>query len=173
MKICYFGNPQTIHLQRWVRYFIDKGHEVHIVTPEPSEIEGAYIHDVSRSTSSFFYRIPIGYRLFYFLHKRWVINRLRKTIAKIAPDILDAQYLTSYGIPASRLGFHPFVITIWGSDILLAPQWFGEKHVLLMKRALEKADMIVCDGENTRKEIMKLGKDAGDVKLIRLGVDTQ
>lgn len=75
MKICYIGAPQTIHLQRWMKYFIDKGHEVHVITPEPAEIEGAYIHEISLAAfydipTSFFYKIRvIGYGLNLFRKK--------------------------------------------------------------------------------------------------------
>ncbi|MFC1912770.1 glycosyltransferase [Chloroflexota bacterium] len=173
MKICYFGNPQSIHLQRWMRHFIDKGHEVHVMTLEPCEIEGAHIHDISASTPSIFYRLPIICRIFDFWHERYETKIRRILLEEIKPDILDAHYLTSYGIPASRLRFHPFIITIWGSDVLLAPKRFGKKHVALMKKALRKVDVILCSGENTKKETIKLVREPEKVKLISFGVDTQ
>lgn len=39
MKICYIGNSQSIHLQRWVKWFSEKGHEVHLITDNLKEIE--------------------------------------------------------------------------------------------------------------------------------------
>jgi len=30
MKICYFADAQSIHTQRWVKHFAEKGHEVHL-----------------------------------------------------------------------------------------------------------------------------------------------
>ncbi len=160
-------------MQRWIKYFIDKGHEVHVITHEPAEIEGAHTHDIFSPTSPFFYKIPIIARFFYFWHERYQTKKMRKLLEEIEPDILDAHYLTSYGIPASRLRFHPFIITIWGSDVLLAPNEFGKKHVALMKKALREADIILCFGEHTRDEVIKLGKEPDRVKTALLGVDTQ
>jgi len=39
MKICYIST-KSIHTRRWVEYFAEKGHEVHLITPEYDNIEG-------------------------------------------------------------------------------------------------------------------------------------
>ncbi len=173
MRICFFGNLQSIHLQRWVRYFVEKGHEVHIITREPSEISDVHIHVfVSHSILSFFYKIPIIARLFYSLHKYFEINRLKKLINKIKPDLINAHYLTDYGILASKLNFHPLVITCWGSDILIAPAKFGEKHVKEMRGSLSSADRILVESNYMKKEIEKFGINEEKIILNPCGVDT-
>jgi dTDP-4-amino-4,6-dideoxygalactose transaminase len=32
VKICYFANAASIHAVRWVKYFADRGHEVHLIS---------------------------------------------------------------------------------------------------------------------------------------------
>jgi glycosyltransferase involved in cell wall biosynthesis len=178
MRLCYVGNPQAIHLQRWMKYFIDKGHEVHVITPEPAEIEGAYIHEISLAAfydipTSFFYKIRIiGYVLNLFRRYR-LIKQTKKLIKKIKPDVLDAHYLTYYGVLASHLDFHPFIITVWGSDILIDIKKYGRGRADLMKKALEKADMIITDGDNGEEEIIKLVGDGQKIRKISFGVDTK
>jgi len=173
MKICFFGNLQTIHMQRWAKSFIDKGHEVHIITREPSEIADVHVHVfISHSVSSFFYKIPIIARLFYSLHIYFEINRLKKLINKINPDLINAHYLTDYGILASKLNFHPLVITCWGSDILIAPAKFGEKHVKEMRGSLSNADKILVESNYMKKEIEKFGITEEKIILNPCGVDT-
>jgi glycosyltransferase involved in cell wall biosynthesis len=137
---------------------VEKGHEVHIITREPSEIADVHVHVfVSHLISSFFYKIPIIARLFYSLHKYFEINRLKKLINKINPDLIDAHYLTDYGILASKLNFHPFIITCWGSDILIAPAKFGEKHVKEMEKALTRADLVIVTSRYMKEELIKMG----------------
>jgi glycosyltransferase involved in cell wall biosynthesis len=137
---------------------VEKGHEVHIITREPSEIADVHVHVfVSHSKSSFFYKIPIIACLFCSLHKYFEINRLKKLINKINPDLIDAHYLTDYGILASKLNFHPLVITCWGSDILVAQAKFGEKHVKEMEKALIKGDLIPVVSEHIKEELIKMG----------------
>ncbi len=171
MRICFFGNLQVIHLQRWVKYFVEKGHEVHIITREPYEIIDVHVHVfAAHSTLSFFYKIPIAARLFHSLYKYFEINRLKKLIDKINPDVINAHYLTNYGVFASKLDFHPFIITCWGSDILVAPGKFGEQHVEEMKKALTKADLITVESEYMNKSIEQLGIN-NRVEVVRHGVD--
>jgi len=31
MRICYVADDASIHTQRWVNYFAQKGHEVHLI----------------------------------------------------------------------------------------------------------------------------------------------
>lgn len=38
------------------------------------------------------------------------------------PDILHAHYVTNYGLFGALCNFNPFVITAWGSDILIVPE---------------------------------------------------
>lgn len=44
MKICYFADAQSIHTQRWVKHFAKRGHEVHLISVKPAEIENANFH---------------------------------------------------------------------------------------------------------------------------------
>jgi glycosyltransferase involved in cell wall biosynthesis len=178
MKICYVGNPRTIHLRRWMTYFIDRGNEVHVITPQPAEVPGAYVHEIPISA---FYDIPtcslyrvrgIGYIL-NLLRQRMLVNQMTSITKRINPEIVDAHYLTFYGYYASRLGFHPLIITIWGSDVLIDLERYGEKRADLMKEALRKADLILCFGEKTREKVIKLGIEPGKVKAAPVGVDTQ
>lgn len=67
IRICYIGNPQTIHLQRWINYFINKGHDVHIVTPQPEKIKGATIHEISYNAFYYIQRSFIEYSVSHLL----------------------------------------------------------------------------------------------------------
>ena len=32
MRICYIGSVKSMHMQRWVDYFAQRGHEVHVIS---------------------------------------------------------------------------------------------------------------------------------------------
>jgi len=53
MKICYFADAQSIHTQRWVKHFAEKGHEVHLISFTNAEIENVNFHYIGP-----FIRIP-------------------------------------------------------------------------------------------------------------------
>lgn len=178
IRICYIGNPQTIHLQRWINYFINKGHDVHIVTPQPEKIKGATIHEISYNAfyyiqRSFFYKIRIISYILNIFRKYYLIKRTKKIIDNIKPDIIDAHYLSSYGIFASHLDFHPFIITCWGSDVLIDPNKYGEKHVKEMKKTFNRADIISVDGENLKEKTIQYCENPEKIKIMFHGVNTK
>ena len=32
MRICYFADGRYIHAERWMKYFLSKGHEMHLIS---------------------------------------------------------------------------------------------------------------------------------------------
>lgn len=96
------------------------------------------------------------------------VKPLINVIAQFKPDIVHAHYATSYGLIGALSGFHPYVISAWGTDVMKFPQKnFINKAIL--KYNLRKADAI-CATSNTIQEYLKpvTGKD---VHVIPFGVD--
>lgn len=136
MKICYLADARSGHTKRWVEYFA-KDNEVDLITFDYATKDGAFITEKDY--------IKMGVRV----HKipRKIPNLLltpvivRRLIHKIAPDVLHAHYATQYGFCGAFSGFHPFILSIWGSDVLIDP----DKSVILklmVKTALKNADLV-------------------------------
>jgi len=161
MKLCFLANVDSIHSKKWIEYFANKGNEVHWIT----------------LTSNYFSKIKKFevYRFKKFLAKplEIILNTasVRKLIKKINPDILHAHYAGVNGILAALSGFHPFVLTVWGSDILINANSRIMKP--LIKFVLKKTDLITCDAEHMKEAMIKLGVNASKIKIIRFGIDTQ
>lgn len=182
MKICFIRHPGSIHTKRWIEYFARKGHEMHVIYfkgdfgtglevnkhfPELVQLENVHIHCVK----GFDYRFEIKF-VTYLLNTIMKVRNLRRKIKEIAPDIVDAHTLNYYGWLGALSGFHPFVATAWGSDVLIAPAQSALLRILI-KYSLRKADLITCSGENLKEEMIKLGADSEKVNLIYHGVDTR
>jgi len=93
-------------------------------------------------------------------------------VKKIKPDILDAHYVTVNGYLAVASGFHPLVLSVWGSDILIDPQ----RNFLFKaatKYSLKRADVVTCDAEHIVEELVKHGAPQEKVRLIHFGTDTR
>jgi len=162
VKICFLAGANSIHSYRWVKYFSDKSHEIYWISLAPltagSDIEN--IH---------FYEIPqFQLKIFSLLN---AIIQTRKLVEKIKPDILHAHYAGIYGLIGALSGIHPFIVTAWGSDILMAGRAKIKKP--FVKYVLKKTDLITCDAEHMRKAIEKLGKDFEKITIIYFGIDTQ
>lgn len=160
MKICYIGDAESIHTKRWISWFAKKKrYDIHLITDRPSPIDGITMHTVPES------------RTFGSVFKEMI--EVKKKVKKIQPDILHSHYASSYGIFGYYSKYHPFVISVWGSDVLVDPKKsFFVKTFLT--RALNSADLVTCDGLNTFKEMKnELGITNDNIKIIFHGVDSE
>ena len=171
MKICYLADAESIHTQRWVKYFADKGHDVHLISSisfGDGNIENVKLHLLKKSQS----KIRIIRVLSFLLRFLSYTVKVRKLIKKINPDIVHAHYITDYGILGVLSRFHPFFASAWGTDVLVVPKK-SKLFTLIVKYILNKADLITCDGENSRNAMLGFGIDYQKIKLILHGVDTK
>jgi len=166
LRICYIADAGSIHTQRWVNYFAGKGHQVHIITSRLGEgySEGVQLHLLTSLLPPHWKRAGYINTLPWFVQARRLINRIK-------PDIIDAHYITINGYLAAFSGFHPLVLTAWGSDVLTDPK----KGVLrlLTRYALNKAEVVTCNSETVRNELIKLGVDPAKISKIYQGIDMQ
>lgn len=113
MKICYIANPNSIHNQRWLNYFLQRGHEVHLISFYTRSHEKPdnriHLHPLTRRPGGIF-RFPV-----YFI---WILQ-VRRLVKQIKPDILHSQYITENSYLGVASGFHPLILSAWGSDILI------------------------------------------------------
>jgi glycosyltransferase involved in cell wall biosynthesis len=96
---------------------------------------------------------------------------VRGLIKRIKPDILDCHYITLQGYLGAFSGFYPLVLTAWGSDVHTDPRR-NPLYRILTKRAIKKADLIVCDSQFVKKGLMELGAVPSKIRVIYNGVDT-
>lgn len=98
------------------------------------------------------------------------VGLIKKAIKQFGPDVLHAHYATSYGLIGALSGFHPLVISAWGTDVMKFPQ----KNLLnraMLKYNLRKANAI-CATSFTIKDYLKPVTDK-PVQVIPFGVDTE
>jgi len=167
MRICYIAVAKSIHTQRWARYFANKGHEVHLISlgrVESDHIENVKLHLLKKIGFSPRVTLPLNVVLILF--------QIKRLIHRISPDILHAHYITSHGMAGALSGFHPFVVSAWGSDVLVEPKK-SKIYKWQAKYALKAADLIHCDAEHIKKPLMELGAEPQKINLIYFGVDTQ
>lgn len=170
MKICFVASADSIHTARWVTYFINAGHEVHLISHKGRDIKGIIFHRLKTLGRSRFE--PEHIRIIDMFTYVYFAIQTRKIIKKIKPEIIHAHNVILGGFYATRLRFHPLVVTAWGTDVLIAPK----KSFILKKIAklvLTRADILTCDGRNTEKAMMRLGAVAQKIKIIYFGIDTK
>jgi len=159
MKICYLAGANSIHSHRWIKYFAEKGHKIYWISFSPS-IEPL------NNISHYFYRMGNIYTDIFIKS-----FKIRKLIQKIHPDILHAHYAGIYGFIGTLVAFHPFIVTVWGSDLLLT-----EKSRIkgpFVRWVLYKADLVTCDAQYMKNIMVSFGIDSEKINIIYFGTDIQ
>jgi glycosyltransferase involved in cell wall biosynthesis len=166
MKICYIADGSSIHTQRWLNYFAGKGHEVHLIYWKtiPGYDKNVRIHLLKRLAP----KIWAVTRYISFL--LWIF-KTRKFIKEIQPDVIDSHFIIDNGFLAACSGFHPFVTTAWGSDVLIFPRRnFVWK--IVAKFTLKRADRVICDSEVLKKGLLALGTSPDKISKNYNGINT-
>ncbi len=163
IKICYLADAGSIHTQRWCRHFSMLGFEIHLITFRNFEIEGTTVHFIDAGT------IGVSGGNWKVLKK---VPAIRKILKKIKPDILHAHYATSYGLAGALAGFHPYVITALGTDVLISP-FESKLYRMAVKFALRKADWITAMADHMRDTIISLGIKPEKISTVVFGIDPE
>ena len=95
---------------------------------------------------------------------------LRQLIARIKPDILHAHRVSSAGWIAAFSGFHPLVVTPWGSDLYLHPLK-SRLAKALAKYVLKRADLVTADSRDLCTQAIRFGANPKRTHLVQWGVD--
>lgn len=160
MKILYVSNPNNPLTQVWVNWFANHGHEVALISDTLTRTEWPGIR---------IYKLPEKYNtriIRFIIWEMWT----RQIISQWRPDILHAHRVSSAGWLGAYTGFHPFIVTPWGSDILLHP----ERSIIaryLAQKVLKTADIITMSSELLRNKAVYYGAKIERCKKILWGVD--
>lgn len=161
MRICYFADGESIHIVRWCKHFAAQGHDVHLISFKNVQIENVTSHFIDTG------KIEVGGGNWKVLLK---YKQVKKLLKKINPDVFHAHYATSYGITGALCGFHPYVITALGTDVLISPNQ-SKSVKLLLKYAFSKADWITAMADHMKVAIEELGVDPNKIQTVPFGID--
>lgn len=160
IKILYISNPNSIHTQRWINWFAKQGYDTTLIadTPLQSSYSKVKVIDLTRR---------FNFRVVRFIY--WAFW-LRRLISQINPDILHAHRVSSAGWLAWISGFHPLVVTPWGSDLLTHPAR-SKIAKILARFVLNHADLITVNSTLLREKAIYYGANPEIIHTIQWGVD--
>ena len=156
MKICFLANPASSHTQKWVEYFSSRGNEVHLICFEDSLgiTPKATVHQLTATWG------PLRYFA--------AAKQVSKIIDSVQPDLLHAHYAAGYGTLGRLSDFHPYIVSVWGSDVFEVPDR-SPLHERVIKSNLASADHVCSTShfmaERTRRYYQ------GPLTVTPFGVD--
>jgi len=190
LRICVVGDPDGAHTHRWVRWFVERGHEVHVVSfyPPRRPPPGVTVHPLAGGSASTalpggpagragwrpaarrlaeaaapsLWRLVNGFR-----YQRRGLGRV---IESVEPDVIHAHYVVEHGFYAALAGRRPLVMTAWGSDVLVAPRRSPLTQAIA-RYALRRADLVTSNNEYMARRLAELGAPADRVVVVVLGAD--
>lgn len=163
MKICYLADINSAHTHKWLNYFIGKGYDIHVISLGNGQYEGVTVHTLDVS-DNIMKKSSDKNKLQYFKK----IKRVKELISEIKPDILHAHYATSYGLLGALANYHPYIISVWGSDVYDFPIK-SPIHKMMVKYNLKKADYIFSTSNVMKEETKKYTNKK--IEVTPFGVD--
>lgn len=158
-RVLFLSDAKSIHTRRWAEHFRDQGVQVHVASFRSEKIAGVEVHELPT--------YGLG-RMGYFL----AVPVLRRLAKQLAPDVVHAQYVTSYGFLAALAGLRPLVLTAWGTDVLISPRESRVMH-WLASYAVRRADVVTTVAQHMNSAVASLGVPVDEVTAVPFGVDTQ
>lgn len=163
MKLILIGNPNIIHIRRYVQDLADRGHEIYLVgehkpTREPPG--GCQFYDLTG-------RVNVRKLRYLF----WPVE-IRKLVRVIKPEIVHAIGVASAGWLAAMSGFRPFIVSALGSDLMLLHQR-NLIHQFLSKYTIRTAGRLLCVSGPLYNRALELGAKANKTQILYLGINTR
>jgi len=183
LRIAVLADFDGVHARSWLSWFVERGHDVHAVSfyPPRTPLDGVTLHVLRQRAPAAAAPaaavpapgrrglVPAG--LLRLAHgARYGLAGLRRVLREIAPDVVHAHYVVEHGFYGALAGVRPYVVTAWGSDILVEPDR-DPVSKLIARWTLRRADLVTSNNRHMAERIVALGAPAERVHVITLGAD--
>ncbi|WP_373533188.1 glycosyltransferase family 4 protein [Vampirovibrio sp.] len=173
LTLCYIADATNIHVQRWLGYFVERGHRVYCLSDKGGSIDGVTV-------------IPLPNRDHLIADGKGNVSKtavmkaraqkIREVNREIKPDLAHAIFLYQRGWSAALAGFHPLIITLLGSDIYLPRHNY--RHVAQLWRdqlinalSMRQSEMITAVSYDLNRSASLMVMGLAPVELIPIGTD--
>lgn len=166
LRLTFIANPTHVLVMRWVSFFAGRGHETTILDgfgfPDARGLDERV--RVVRYDARGRIHLPLAPTL----HARLTLRRL---LSAIDPDVVHAHSLKRYGWQAGIAGWRPYVISTWGSDVLLPPAGLQERF--WNRYTMRRAALVTAVTPVMRAAAIRAGARPERVVQVHFGVDTR
>lgn len=160
LRLLGVGNARSVIFLRWAWRLRELGHDVSVVSDRfserPGELDGLTLFDIRELGRFSSIR---GVRRLQFGH------RLAKLATAREIDVVHGHYLLPYGYWAALSGSRPFVLSPWGTDILIDAQRPGRDQARA-QLAIAAADLMVVNSAANARAAIGLGADPARIEQI-------
>ncbi len=180
LRIAVLADFDGPHARRWTSTLAARGHDVHAISfyPPEAELPGITLHVLKEApaeagagsaggmASDVLRRLPASL-LRYGHAVRYLRAGLRNILREVAPDVLHAHYVVEHGFYGALAGFHPYVVSGWGSDLYREPN--RPQGWLAAKWALTTCDLVTANEPAMADRLQALGVPPDKIEIVRIG----
>lgn len=170
MKVLILGDATNPHIIKWANALYSSGIEIIIFSFRKNGSvvfkDGIEIFCIDSLYNITLKKNAALSKIFYLK----AIPQLKALIKNSQPDIIHAHYASSYGFLGALMNFHPFVISVWGSDVIDFPKT-SIIHKELFKFNLWKADRILSTSRFMADLISKY--TSKEIFITPFGIDLE
>ncbi|MDE3117386.1 MAG: glycosyltransferase [Nitrospirota bacterium] len=163
LRLAYIGPAHSVTTRRWAEWFVRRGHEVTILTVEPTDAS-----------------LPVGFRQIDLssvsgprkLGRLFSVAKLALQLRRLRPDLIHIHYARGLAWGQLLAGVAPSVVTLWGSDVLEEQGAFKEWYSRpLTKALLRKACLVTVHSAFMEVRVQPLLDRSSVTARIGWGVD--
>ena len=170
MRICYLADGRYVHTHRWMRFFAERGHSIHLISFAPLTADQ---QTSVKATGAIYHGTHENLHL-----KRWWLTLrslrfIKRVLRDEKIDLLHCHFLGANAWYGALSGFHPLVITVMGGDIT-GRNWRPSNDMrerYLTPLALKRADLITCWSHNLTDVVRRYTRPGVAIEVIHGGVD--
>lgn len=160
MKIAFLAGYSSIHIVKWVNEMAKRGHEIHLITMHSGKEE--------LQQNIIVHKLPFKPTLGYYLN----IWHLKRLLQQIKPDLLNTHYASGYGTLGRLSGFHPNLLSVWGSDVFDFP-YESKMKMKIIQKNLRNADYIASTSKIMKQQTENIYKPQNEITVTPFGVDCE
>ncbi|MGB9859402.1 MAG: glycosyltransferase [Moorellaceae bacterium] len=160
MKIALLAARNSIHTVRWANGLAARGYKVHLITAH----HGGDKLDDRVQVYPLLFRAPVGYYL--------NVVHFKMLLRKIQPDILHAHYASGYGTLGRLSRFHPYILSVWGSDVYDFPLKSPVNRWIVIKN-LQAADWVCSTSVTMAEQTRRLCPSVKNLTVTPFGIDIE
>jgi glycosyltransferase involved in cell wall biosynthesis len=170
MKVMILADPSSAHTIKWINALSKMGVDIFLyglTVYKPQNyfsLRNLRIYTEELDSAIFAKKDGSYFKAVYLKQ----LKKLKMFVNEYKPDILHSHYATSYGLLGAWTGFHPYVVSVWGSDVYNFPHQ-SFVHGALFRYILSRADNILSTSNIMAKETKKYTNKG--VEVTPFGID--
>lgn len=169
MKIFLLSDANSVHTIKWVKGLTEKGVHIalwSIAKPKDGIYEGI-------PNLKIYYSAISQERFNWYKKAKYLslLTFLKRCIRSYQPDIVHSHYASSYGLLGALCNYHPFIVSVWGSDIYDFPNKNGIFSALT-RFVLRRADKVLSTSHVMAEEASKYTSKEIEVTPFGIDLDT-